>query len=27
MPQGGSKLADCDITKIERWITNGMLNN
>jgi hypothetical protein len=27
MPKGGSKLPDCDITKIERWITNGMLNN
>ena len=27
MPQGGSKLVDCDITKIEAWITAGMPNN
>jgi hypothetical protein len=27
MPQGGSKLAACDITKIEAWITAGMQNN
>ncbi len=27
MPQGGAKLPVCDITKIERWITNGMPNN
>jgi cytochrome c553 len=27
MPQGASKLADCDIKKIETWITAGMQNN
>ena len=27
MPQGSTKLADCDIKKLEIWITAGMLNN
>jgi hypothetical protein len=27
MPKGGSKMAVCDITKIEVWIRAGMLNN
>jgi hypothetical protein len=27
MPQGASKFADCDITKLETWINSGMLNN
>jgi hypothetical protein len=27
MPKGGSKFADCDITKLEAWITAGMQNN
>lgn len=27
MPKGGSKLADCDITKIKVWINAGALNN
>lgn len=27
MPKGGNKLLDCDIAKIEVWITNGALNN
>ncbi len=24
MPQGGGKLSDCDIAKIEKWVANGM---
>lgn len=24
MPQGGGKLSDCDIAKIEKWFNNGM---
>lgn len=24
MPQGGGKLSDCDIAKIDKWIKNGM---
>ena len=27
MPKGGSKMATCDIAKIESWINAGMLNN
>lgn len=27
MPQGSSKLPDCDISKIEIWINNGALDN
>lgn len=27
MPKGGSKLAPCDIKKIEKWISKGYLNN
>jgi hypothetical protein len=27
MPKGGTKLPDCDISKIENWITAGMANN
>lgn len=27
MPKGGSKLATCDITKIQKWVTAGMPNN
>jgi hypothetical protein len=26
MPQGGPKLSDCNISKIEQWIANGMPN-
>ncbi|MBK7763444.1 MAG: hypothetical protein IPI46_08720 [Bacteroidetes bacterium] len=27
MPKNGSKLIECDITKIQKWITNGAQNN
>jgi hypothetical protein len=27
MPQGGGKLTDCEISKLQRWIDNGILNN
>jgi hypothetical protein len=27
MPQGGSKLADCDITRLQLWMNAGLLNN
>lgn len=27
MPQGGSKLSDCQISLIEQWIENGSPNN
>ena len=27
MPQGGSKLSDCDISKIKAWIDAGAPNN
>lgn len=27
MPQGGGKLTDCEISKIQKWIDNGKLNN
>ncbi len=27
MPQGGSKLPDCEILKLQKWIDNGTLNN
>lgn len=27
MPEGGAKLSDCDINKIQSWINNGMQNN
>ncbi len=26
MPQGGNKIPDCDITKIQKWINSGMPN-
>ena len=27
MPQGGNKMADCDINKFKAWIDRGALNN
>jgi len=27
MPQGGGKLADCEISQLQKWIDNGKLNN
>lgn len=27
MPQNGGKLSSCDLTKIDIWIRQGMLNN
>ena len=27
MPQNGGKLSDCDLTKIDIWINQGMPNN
>lgn len=27
MPQGGGKLPDCDIVKVEKWINDGQPNN
>lgn len=27
MPQGGNKLSDCDINKVQAWVNAGMLNN
>jgi uncharacterized membrane protein len=27
MPNGGGKLTDCEISKLQKWIDNGMLNN
>jgi len=27
MPQGGGKLTDCEINKLQTWIDNGKLNN
>ena len=27
MPQGGNKLAQCDINKIQKWVNAGALNN
>lgn len=27
MPKGGNKLSDCNIRKLEIWITNGTPNN
>lgn len=27
MPQGGAKLDDCTISKIEKWVTDGAPNN
>jgi cytochrome c553 len=27
MPQGASKLSDCNIAKIEKWVNAGSLNN
>jgi hypothetical protein len=27
MPQGGTKLSDCDINKIKSWISRGAQNN
>jgi len=27
MPQGGAKLSDCNILKIEKWVSSGIPNN
>jgi len=27
MPKGSTKLSDCEITSIEKWIADGTLNN
>ena len=27
MPQSGGKLTNCDISKVKKWITDGLLNN
>ena len=27
MPQNGSKMSDCGITKIQKWVTSGAPNN
>jgi len=27
MPQGGEKLPDCEISQLQKWIDNGILNN
>lgn len=27
MPQNGNKLSDCELSKIDTWITQGMPNN
>lgn len=27
MPKNGSKMSDCNITKIQKWISAGALNN
>ena len=27
MPKGGAKLSDCNISKIQDWISRGALNN
>lgn len=27
MPKGGTKLADCDITQLRKWVTDGAANN
>jgi mono/diheme cytochrome c family protein len=27
MPQGGSKLSDCQVRQVEKWIAGGALNN
>lgn len=27
MPLGGEKLTDCEISKLQKWIDNGTLNN
>jgi uncharacterized membrane protein len=27
MPKGGGKLTDCEISQLQKWIDNGMLNN
>ncbi|MDP3644644.1 MAG: cytochrome c [Bacteroidota bacterium] len=27
MPQGGGKLPDCEISKLQKWIDSGTLNN
>lgn len=27
MPQGGGKLSDCEISKLQKWIDNGTPNN
>jgi cytochrome c553 len=27
MPQGGTKLSDCDLAKLQQWVTAGAPNN
>jgi len=27
MPQGGSKLSDCEIKQVQKWIADGVPNN
>ncbi|MDF7813266.1 hypothetical protein [Hymenobacter sp. YC55] len=27
MPKGGAKLAECDITQLRKWVTDGAANN
>ena len=27
MPQSGGMLTNCDLSKVKKWITNGVLNN
>ena len=27
MPKGGGKLTDCEISQLQKWIDNGVLNN
>ena len=27
MPKGGGSLPDCEISQLQKWIDNGMLNN
>ena len=27
MPKGGGKLTDCEISQLQKWIDNGILNN
>lgn len=27
MPKGGTKLADCDISQLRKWVTDGAIDN